>query len=366
MEGSIQDSLLAPGSSVGLSGEGVAPQGGARSPYLTIGNNSNKLEERGPESAPENREKQWVSGIQKRKATVLRIEVLDMIEKHGIDSVVTWTLSLSEFLNRDEMERRFHSLQTRKFKKIFKCGVHVVERAPRTGRLHLHGACVMRNGEDVRTGFDFDKYEEWRRENEKGREANLGRKKALSRAFAKDATSALRDLWKEFSPDKMKRYGFGQAHLVPVRKNGEAFAFYMAKYLSKVDDDNAWKYRHEDKGKRSYRVWGKGRVCSIHHSPNTVQSWKWRRRVEFAGKVLGENFGNGPWSHEDFTNNCGPRWCFHLKPWITGIPMNYIKWRTETFSFNEAKAFTMMDGFKAGIANEQRLIDEYVSFFRDD
>tara|TARA_Y100000588_G_scaffold386907_1_gene483489 strand:+ start:193 stop:1293 length:1101 start_codon:yes stop_codon:yes gene_type:complete len=356
----VQDS---PSSSIG---EGVWPSGRAPSPYLTIGNNSNNVERPAPEPAPENKEKQWIPGIQKKKATVLRLEVLDMIEKHGIDSVVTWTISLSEFLNREEMERRFHSLQTRKFKKLFKCGVHVVERAPRTGRLHLHGACVMRNAEDVRTGFDFDKYEEWRKENEKGRAANLGRKKALSRAFAKDATPALRDLWKEFSPANMKRYGFGQAHLVPVRKNGEAFAFYMAKYLSKVEDENAWKYREEDKGKRSYRVWGKRRVCSIHHSPNTVNSWKWRRRVEFAGKVLGENFGTGAWSHDDFRENCGPRWCFHLKPWITGFPMSYIKHRTAHFSLNECKELSHITGFKEGAANEDRLIAEYLSFFRDE
>ena len=269
----------------------------------------------------------FVSGIQKKKATVLRKETEDLVRRFGIDAIVTYTLTLKDFLDRDESERRWHSLHANIFRAEFDCGIHVVERAPTTGRLHWHGTTVLKSHEDVRTGFDFEAYDAWCLESKKGLRANRGTKKSLMRKVARNVTPGLRRCWKILSIPKLSKYGFGQAHVVPIKKNAEAYATYQAKYLSKPMSAKALEYAAQDKGRRSYRIWGKPRVCSIHHTPVTRQSEKWRRRVKFAGKVIGELVNGYAWDHDEFQKHMGRRWCFYLKPWISGIPIKYIECR---------------------------------------
>lgn len=274
-------------------------------------------------------------------------------------------LSFPVRVSRDECNRRFKSLHTNLFRKIFQCGVHVVERSD-SGRLHIHGAAILKSAADVRTGFDIDAYAQWQVEQSKASKGNLGRRKALTRKFGLNATPALKEIWKLMSPKQMKKYGFGLAHVVPILKNIDAAAVYFAKYLSKGAPTCAKDYAEEDKGARSYRVWGKKRVASIHHSPNTVNSWKWRRRVEFAGKVLGELVQGEAYGHEDFTKWLGKRWCFHLKPWISGIPLAYIKHR-EYLTLEDMQSYCEhMPSMKKGANYEKWLIDEYLSFFHSD
>ena len=342
---------------------GVAPSGVAPDPYLTIGNNCITPEQENAPTDSENERSEWVSSTRKKKATVLRLEVNDMIQRHGVDAVVTFNLTFSEFLRRKECERRFHSFQTNVLRKIAQEGMQVFERSSK-GRPHYHGALVLKGAPDVRTGFDFDSYDLWAKLKSERSRGNLGQLKALSASYAKNATPALRSLWKTLSPKRMKAYGFGMAHVVPVRKNGEAFAVYMAKYLSKNPEGKAKDFAEDDKGHRSYRIWGKKRVANIHHSPNTKNSWKWRRRVEFTAKVLGEITRGRPYTHDEFTFYLGPRWCFHLKPWIIGLPMSYIKNR-EWGTHSEMKRYGElgMPEMKKGANHEQWLIDEYLRFF---
>jgi len=86
---------------------GVAPSGVAPDPYLTIGNNCITPEQENAPTDSENERSEWVSSTRKKKATVLRLEVNDMIQRHGVDAVVTFNLTFSEFLRRKECERRF-------------------------------------------------------------------------------------------------------------------------------------------------------------------------------------------------------------------------------------------------------------------
>lgn len=340
----------------------MAPPGGAPGPYLSIGNN--RIEEKPPPTlnAPKNGDKEWIPAAQKKKATVMRLEMADMAKVHGIDSVVTYMLSFPTRIERKEAERRYHSLHTNLFRKIFQCGLHVIERS-NSGRLHFHGAAVLHGAEDVRTGFDIDSYMEWQAEQQKGSKGNLGRKKALTRAFGLNATPALKEIWKKMAPAQMKKYGFGLAHVVPILKTPEAAAIYFAKYLSKGKPDSAWAYKEEDKGRRSVRYWGKRRVASVHHSPNTKNSWKWRRRVEFAAKVIGETTRGYAYTHDEFTEYLGKRWCFHLGPWFRDIPLTYIKHRKTVDLATMVSMAPHWPMCKKGSDMERWLLQEYLKFF---
>ena len=307
----------------------------------------------------------WVPAIRKKKATVLRHEIADMVKLYGVNSVVTLTLSFPKFMERKEAMKCWHSLSANLMAKTFTCWVWVIERAPTTGRLHLHVGAVLKGGQDVRTGFDFDAYGEWKVENQKASKANLGRKKALSRQFAKNATPDLRGLWRLMRPETMKKYGFGIAHIVPIKKNGEAFAFYMAKYLSKPTE-TVERYLIEDKGHRSYGVCGKRRVASIQHSPVTKRARAWRRRVEFTALVLGEVALGRSFTHDELAQYCGPRWCYHLKPWITHVPLSYIRTRAR-FGHSLVKN-TLFDfpHMGQGLRAEDALVSSFLAFYNGD
>lgn len=317
----------------------------------------------------------FVSSLQKKKATVLRMETDDMVNRFGVDAIVTYCLTLKEFLSRDEAERRWHSLHTNLFSQEFECGVHVVERAPTSGRLHWHGATVLKSHEDVRTGFAWDPYWKWKSEVQKGRTANRGLKRKLMREVMEHATDGLRKVHGILSPKALAKYGFGHAHVTPIQKNAEAFAFYMAKYLSKKPSEKAQGYKEEDKGRRSFRIWGKKRVCDVRHSPNTERSANWRKRVRFAGQIIGELVNGEAWSHDDFANNMGKRWCYYMKPWISGIPIKYINYRENTtFELMQSLAAGRSDpceGFPEGRSpwyvcgrnNEQRIMTDFMSWY---
>jgi len=317
----------------------------------------------------------FVSALQKKKATVLRMETEDMVKRFGLDAIVTYTLTTKEFLDRDQFETQWHSLHTNVMRHEFDCGSHVVDRSPTTGRLHAHGTTVLKSHEDVRTGFNWDPYWEWHAQIRKGARANKGLKRKHMRECMKNATEGLRRAQRILSPAALGKYGFGHALVVPVQKNAEAYAFYMAKYLSKPKSEKALEFAEEDKGRRSFRIWGKPRVCDVRHSPNTERASKWRKRVEFAGKVIGELVNGAAWSHDDFSNNMGKRWCFYLKPWISGIPIKYINFREyTTFELMmqlEAGNSEPCEGFPHGRApwyvngrnNERRIMMDFVSWY---
>ena len=307
----------------------------------------------------------WIPAIRKKKATVLRHEIEDMVTQDGVNSVVTLTLSFAKFLGRAEAMKRWHSLSANLLLKRFKSWVWVIERAPKSGRLHFHVAAVLKGAQDVRTGFDFDAYDEWKVENQKASKANLGRKKALSRQFAKNATPDLRGLWHLMRPETMKKYGFGIAHIVPIKKNGEAFAFYMAKYLSKPTE-TVERYLIEDKGHRSYGVCGKRRVASIHHSPVTKRARAWRRRVEFTALVLGEVVLGRSFTHDELAKYCGPRWCYHFKPWMSDVPLSYIRNRARfghSLVRNKLYDFPQMG---KGLRAEDAMVSTFLDFYNGD
>ena len=267
-----------------------------------------------------------LSSAQKRRATVVRKEIEALTTRYPKRRVVTLTLTFAGKGNlpRKECERRYHSLCTHHLSKIFERWVVVFERS-KTGRPHYHVVGVLKADVDVQEGFDWKAYDvsckagkTWRGKRTK---ANYALMKRAAREYGRSAPPALKALWKkEFSVATMAKYGFGIAHLTPV-KNGEAAATYYAKYLTK-ENPNDYKYADEDKGMRCYRVGGSGhRACNLRHMPVTRQSYKFRRKLEFAASVLGFD------EYAQFQEVCGPRWFYHLGDSIQDLPWQYVKFR---------------------------------------
>ena len=311
-------------SSLGLNAEREASRRDVPAPSLTICNNSTEQSSISDEEHSKPTFSRCLSSTVKKRATVVRKEV-EYLEKHypkGRLVMLTITLPEKGNLERSECEKRFHSLQTHHLSKVFCRAVVVFQRAPKTGRPHYHVVAVLRAEVDVREGFDWAAYdaaleaEETHRKDRTG--GNWARMMNARKKYGRSAPQALRDLWKnEFSPETMAKYGFGIAHVMAIR-NGKAAATYTAKYLTKEQDFDP-RYNDEDKGKRSYWVFGEGhRACGLRHTPVTKTSLKWRRKVEFAAYELGFT------RYDDFQNYCGPRWFHFLGDAIQDIPWEYV------------------------------------------
>jgi len=258
---------------------------------------------------------------------VVRKEVEYLMEHYPKGRIVMLTITLPEKgnLDRSEVEKRFHSLQTHHLSKVFCRAVVVFQRAPKTGRPHYHVVAVLRADVDVSEGFDWAAYdaaleaENIHTEDPTG--GNWARMMNARKKYGRSAPEALRMLWqKDFCKETMAKYGFGIAHVMAIR-NAKAAGVYTAKYLTKEQDFHP-RYTVEDKGKRSYRIFGEGhRACQLRHTPVTRNSWKWRRKLEFAADVLGYA------EYADYQEKCGPRWFHHLGDAIQDLPWQYVKFR---------------------------------------
>lgn len=264
---------------------------------------------------------------------MVRIEIDALSRRYQMNRIVCFTLTFPDKGNlpRKECEKRFHSLCTNHLSKIFARWVLLFERSPK-GRPHYHGVAVLKEKEiDVRTGFDWKAYglsmkagKTWRANRTK---ANWVKMKQAARGFGRTAPKDLKKLWKnEFSQATMAKYSFGIAHVTPL-KNGVAAAKYYAKYLTK-DNPNSYEFAEEDKGMRCYRVGGEGhRACNLRHVPVTKNSFKFRRKLEFAARELGFD------EYDDFHRICGPRWWYHLGDAIQELPWQYVQFWFSEYRF---------------------------------
>ena len=263
-----------------------------------------------------------LSGAKKR-ATSVREQCKWMCKEYGKGRVVTLSLTFPNKGNlpRAECERRYHSLMTNHLRKVFLCGVMVFERS-KSGRPHYHGFCVLRAEVDVSAGFNWAAYDanlkaaaEYRKDPTR---KNWGKKMSTAKLYGSSATGELRNLWKlSFSRPTMAKYNFGIAHITPVR-NSEAAAVYQAKYLTKADPSGG-KYADEDKGRRTFRMFGKmPRKCSLQHQPLTPSSFIFRRKLEHAANLLGMS------KYDDYADTLGPRWFHYLGDAIQDLPALYV------------------------------------------
>jgi len=271
---------------------------------------------------------------QKKRATVLRVELEDIVSKYPLGRLVCVTLTVPGRTppSRSECESRYHSFYTNVLSKLFVCGVTVFERSP-VGRPHYHLVGVLRDpGADIRQGFSFEAYNAYlelqkiyHRTKDKG---DWARMKNGARAYGKTVNGELRALWDgPLSSGSLKKYGLGIAHSVPV-KNPAAVSVYYAKYLTK-DSPGGERFAEEDKGARTYRIWGeRRRKINLKHvawNKNTELFWL---RLRYVAYQLG--FAD----YEDYSRVCGPRWYYFLGDCIQDVPKEVvIMWRDHPWVF---------------------------------
>jgi hypothetical protein len=83
---------------------------------------------------------------------------------------------------------------------------------------------------------------------------------------------------------------------------------------------------------------------------------------------LGEVAIGRPFDDEknELSQYCGPRWCYHLKPWISHIPLSYIHNRERfghTLIKEKCHDFPYMG---QGLRAEDALISTFLDFYNGD
>ena len=260
-----------------------------------------------------------LNSVQKKKATLIRLELEDMVAKYGEERMIVLMLSFpNPYPDRKEANRRLHSLKQRVLKELLECGVWVFERSAK-GRPHYHISGVVREQfGDVKGDFDFaalDMYNELNAKIGQGKAGPAAKtlRQSLSKDVGRSATAGLKKVWTLLN-EKLPKYGFGRNQASPL-KNGKATAVYYAKYLVKDGVK-----REEDHGHRDYGVFGnRRRVCSLQHQDAFKGGYYYRCRLAMVAYCLGVPEG------QDFKDFLGPRWHFHMGDAIQSVPKEFVE-----------------------------------------
>jgi hypothetical protein len=315
--------------------EKEAPRSGVPSPSLTICNNCMEEDHHGGENLEPSLSR-ILNRNQKKRATVIRIELEDIVEKYALGRLVCITLTFQGRAapSRSECERMYHSFYNNVLSKLFVCGVTVFERSNK-GRPHYHLVGVlMDEAADIRTGWDFEAYNaytdlqrQYFKTKDKG---DWARMMNAAKSYGGSANDELRELWDgPLSQESLAKYGMGIAHAVPV-KSPAAVAVYYAKYLTK-DSPGGEKFKEEDKGARTYRIWGKRRrKITLQHTPVNDASRLFWKRLNYVAYQLGLD------SYGDYARVVGPKWYYYFGDHIQDIPKEIVTlWATDPYLFED-------------------------------
>jgi hypothetical protein len=189
--------------------------------------------------------------------------------------------SFSQVKDSDEASRRINNLNRRVLADLFERAIVVTERH-KSGAIHFHILGVLSGRPDIRTGVNFE---------------------AIKRRDYRTAPAALRKLWEKLR-DVLPGYGFGRHELMPVYKNGQAVASYVAKYIEK----NVCNRLKEDAHKKLVRYigWEKRQL-----KPNEF-GWATPRAVAWRGKARQRAALANIFEPEQAYEAMGHSWAFQL------------------------------------------------------
>ncbi len=232
--------------------------------------------------------------------------LLENIKAHidDIGLVYTGFLTLTfkeKVFEYKEATKRFNSfVNSTRFKALFGKWWRVAEQH-KDGSWHFH--LLVECGEDIRTGFDWNKYDEAKRSERRNLRA------------ACPMGHSLRSLWK-VTQLMIKASGcVGRIELLPIRSSAEGCGKYLVKYLSKGFIENR-KKKKDGKVERR-RLTGKGggaiRCASARMAWNSIGGAKYREKLSRIGRHFGIQY-------EDLSKWWGPRWAFLLKDLIKDMP----------------------------------------------
>lgn len=274
----------------------------------------------------------WLMGSQRKTAFALRQNCEAMIAGHSRRKLVSvklgdgtaqkmWLSDSPENLNctgfltltvgdvRDgrfcqvfdaaEASRRINNLNRRILPELFERAIVVTERH-KSGAIHFHVLGVLRGRPDIRTGFDFEAFSEFRRRGTRFSAADIG------------ASPELAQIWKNLR-QVLPHYGFGRSELTPIRKTSEAVACYISKYIEK----NVCNRLPEDRRKKLVRYigWEKSQLKPNEFSWGTKRAIAWRGKARHMAALVGID------EKEDMAKAFGSRWahrCMALWRGVTG------------------------------------------------
>ena len=239
----------------------------------------------------------------------LKCNILALFDKYSIGHVGFFTLTYSHNQQSfGDAAKDFNSLATGVLNDRFLAWVKVGERTKK-GVVHFHLLVVCK--QEIRRGFDFD---------------------AVKNRNYQSASAYIRDEWAFWSsraargkkPARVgaaERYGFGgRVELLPIRKNAEAVASYLSKYLSKGYGTRQLR----DKNVRliSYSK-SFPRVCGSRFSfvGGKVKEWRLRCRL-FLGHLYFRYYKQAildgipppePFTYADMPSLFGKRWAWRLR-----------------------------------------------------
>ena len=257
---------------------------------------------------------QQMPGRLRKKMFALRERIEWMVREYGIEHVGLQTLTIRENVtDGKEFNKRFKSISTNVFPKIFLDWIRVYERQKR-GAWHVH--VVVATKADIRAGSNPDALNKLLKDRNERRIS----KSTYYAGLQRYASPNLRAIWKEFRrlcgirefkqrrKSKGRRYyKFDACHLLPIISTPQALAVYVTKYISKGFENR----RPQDKGMRlvgcSKRV---SRICSEKFSWADGAGSLWRTKLAILAEML--NFQ----STDEFANRFGSKWAYHLRPAI--------------------------------------------------
>lgn len=267
----------------GLEGAGAERGGAAPGPALPCLNTNNC-------NTGKNEHSESLSAAHRKTAFALKLNVLWLIEKHGLDKIGFLTLTFARHVvSYKEAQKALHSLMSGVLRHRYPEYIIVMERMD-SKRIHYHLLVVM--AEDIRTGFDF---------------------KALKRGNYSSASDYLRREWK-FWRVTAGEYGFGRTELLPIKKTAERVAKYVGKYVAK----HVGQRLPEDKGARLVRYSKGTNRVSTGFAWNSPGAAMWRAKLGVFCRMLGLNSDN----YQTFLKEWfGRNWVYHLRPLILSIKL---------------------------------------------
>jgi hypothetical protein len=231
-----------------------------------------------------------LSAGHKKTAFALMLNVLWLIERHGLERMGFLTLTFARHVvSYKEAQKALHSLMTAVLRRRYPEYIIVMERMS-SGRIHYHLLVVM--AEDIRSGFDFG---------------------AVKRGDYRSASVYLRREW-SFWRATAPKYGFGRTELLPIRRTAEGVARYLAKYIAK----HIGQRLPEDKGARLVRYSRGTNRAGTRFSWVSSGAMMWRAKLGAFCGMLHLNSDN----YQEFLKEWfGRNWVYVLGPLIGSIKL---------------------------------------------
>jgi hypothetical protein len=257
----------------------------------------------------------------RKKMFTLRLRIDWMVKTYGVCHVGLQTMTIRENVtDRKEFERRFKSIATNAFPKIYVEWLRVFERQQR-GAWHAHVVVVTKV--DILTGTDAVGLNQLLKD-KKDRKIS---KAVYYSGIKRLASPNLKAVWKEFrrlcglGEFKARRqkkgaryYKFDACHLLPIISTAQALAVYVSKYISKGFEHR----RAEDKGMRLVGCTRNvSRLCNEHFSWAGGGGRLWRSKVGILAGLLNIK------SLDGFAEQYGPKWAYQLQPALALIDLPY-------------------------------------------